>query len=153
MPSMALAWAPPSHNGPIQSPLRETAPSLTACVRRALDTKGGVSRFSAHFTSIHQKRNKSLPPVPRAGQRLASAIPTKTIPIKTTTFLWWGEDHIVSGSLCRRGSWLFLPSSQDICIKMGFFCLLRRAKRKLGGGGGHEGKERKGFQYKGQEGQ
>ena len=61
MPSMACVWAPPPPNGPIQSPTKSEAPRLTACVRRALNTKGGVSRFSAHFTIVHQRRNKSKP--------------------------------------------------------------------------------------------
>ena len=59
-----LPCEPPPHNGPIQSPTKSEAPSLTACVRRAPNTKGGVSRFSEHFTIVHQRRNKSKPPRP-----------------------------------------------------------------------------------------
>ena len=43
---------------------------------------------------------------------------------------------------------------KDIYIKMGFFCPLRRTKRKLEGvGGEHEGKGRKRLPNKDQEGQ
>lgn len=78
----------PPTMAPFNPPPRVTAPSLTACVGSALDTKGGVSRFSAHFTSIQQRRNKSDAPAPRAGRRLGSAIPSppKTIPTKARPF-------------------------------------------------------------------
>lgn len=75
---------------PFNPPPREMAPSLTACVRRALDTKGGVSRFSAHFTSIHQKRNENTPPCTSGRAEAGPALPTRTIPPKTATLLWWG---------------------------------------------------------------
>lgn len=141
MASPCPQWLPceplPPTMAPFNPPPRAMAPSLTACVRRALDTKGGVSRFSEHFTIVHQRRNKSKPHphpghLPRAMQRLGSAMLTKMQP-----FSGWGRDHIVFQDHCaNRGSRLFLPSMKDINIKMGFFRPLRRSKRKMGGRGG-----------------
>lgn len=132
----------PTTMAPFNVPPRATAPSLTACVRRAVDTKGGVSRFSAHFTSIHRRRNKSSRPCTLGRAEAGLGHPhQQNRPQRNATFFWWG----VKSTLCFRiivqsGSWLFLPSTQDICIKMGFFCPLRRTKRKLGRGAAHEGK-------------
>ena len=103
----------PATMAPFNPPPRATAPSLTACVRRALDTKGGVSRFSEHFTSIHQRRNKSNTPptaapghLPRARQKLGSANPTKMQP-----FPGGGRDHIVFQDHCanRVPDYFYLP--------------------------------------------
>lgn len=136
----------PPTMAPFNPPPRAIAPSLTGCVRRAPDTKGGVSRFSEHFASIHQRRNKSDCPLYLRQGRAGLTIPTTTQPFPGGG----GGPHCVTGSLCKHGSRLFLPSTQDICIKMGFFCPLRRAKRKLGGGGGMSmrAKREKGFQIK-----
>lgn len=140
MASLCPQWLPceplPTTMAPFNPPPRAMAPSLTACVRGALDTKGGVSKFGEHFTIVHQRRNKSMPPhhhhLPWAAQRLGSATLTKMQPSSGP-----GRDHIVFQDHCaNRGSRLFLPSTKDINIKMGFFCSLRRAKRKMGGRGG-----------------
>lgn len=74
----------PATMAPFNPPPRATAPSLTACVRRALDTKGGVSRFSEHFTSIHQRRNKSNTTHTHPGHCRSWALPT---PPKCNLFL------------------------------------------------------------------
>lgn len=146
----------PATMAPFNPPPRATAPSLTACVRRALDTKGGVSRFSEHFTSIHQRRNKSntthTHPRPLTSGTAEAGL---CQPHQNATFSWWRQGpRCVSRSLCKQGSRLFLPSTKDISIKMGFFCPLRRTKRKLGGvGGDHESKGRKSLPNKNQEGQ
>lgn len=126
-----LQYAPlPPTMAPFNPPPWAIAPSLTACVRRAPDTKGGVSRFSEHFTSIHRGRDKSdFPTSPQAEQKLG-ALPSP--PKCNLCLVGWGS------TLCLRitvKTWflIILPPAKNICIKTGFFCPLRRAKRKLGG--------------------
>lgn len=146
MASVASVWAPPPPQWPLfNPPLRVIAPSLTACVRRAPDTKGGVSRFSEHFTSIHQRRNKSESPLYlREGGGWALPSPPKRKP-----FPGGGGDHIVFHDHgANEVPDYFYLQRQYICIKIGFFCPLRRAKRKLSQepqSRTHEGKGRKKF--------
>lgn len=148
MPAMASAWAPPSTMAPFNPPPRAIAPSLTACVRRAPGTKGGASRFSEHFTSIHQRRNKSDSPL-YLRQSWGWA-PLVGSPPKKNLFLVGVGSHCVSGSFCKHGSWLFLPSTQDICIKMGLLsCKRSQEEAERGGGGGVAHPEGKGRKKKG----
>lgn len=137
---------------PFSPPPRVIAPSLTACVRRAPDTKGGVSRFSEHFTSFTREGTKANPPLYlRQGRGWAlPSPPTCNLSLVGVRATLCFQDH--SANKVLDYSYL---QCQNICIKMGFFCPLRRAKRKLSQEpqeGTHEGKERKRFPNKDQQG-
>lgn len=98
----------PATMAPFNPPPRVTAPNLTACVRRALDTKGGVSRFSAHFTPIHQRRNKSKPPCTLGRAEAGLRHPYQNATFFLIFFFWPGgggggpTDHTVFQDHCAN---------------------------------------------------
>lgn len=145
MASLCPQWAPPSHNGPIQSPTKSDCPKFNGlCWERTGHKRRCFQvQCTLYFHSAEKEQKRCPCTSGRAEARLCHPPTPQNHPHESTTIFWCG---MKIGSLCQCGSWLFLPSTQDICIKMWFFCPLRRAKRKLGVGGvgwGVEGKGRK----------
>lgn len=147
MASLCSQWLQceplPPTMAPFNPPPWAIAPSLTACVRGAPGIKGGVSRFSEHFASIHQRRDKSNSLL-HLGQGRGWGLHHP----HQMKLSWVGGPHCVQGWLCKHGSWLFLPPTKDICMKMARFCSLRRAKGNLLVGSGTGAKGEKGSQVK-----
>lgn len=140
MASLCPQWRRGEPLPPTMAPFnlpQEGCPKSTACVGRALHTKGGVSRFSAHFTSIHREGNKSSRPVRGAGQRgpAPTSPPRYPHPRKPQPFS--GAQGKATLSQDHRAD-VALPSPQDICMKMRCFCPPRRAKGSLRAKGAEE---------------
>lgn len=132
---------------PFKPPPRVIAPSLTACVRRAPDTKEVFPGSVNTLLPFIREGTKANPPF-TSGRTEAGLCH-----LYQNANLYGGGggvgDHIVfQDHSAKKVPDYFYLQRHYICIKIGFFCPLRRTKRKLSQEsqrGTQEGKGRKRF--------